>query len=210
MWGKGEEIGVLCVAFDALYNRFIYTEKLLKQPFHLMLVEVRLVIYLLLNRWEHFLNGVQRSIRGILFFSRMTICCAPLLLQQSEAPDSDTLCSTPARKQDECELMLKAAPLKNFDSLEDQQWNWEMSGQRDQMLWSPLSQRSHRELSRAMWVVKLWQSHCSPCPHFLSRKHCTPFRAWAPHMHLSTAWKGQKVSDFTNVALCYKFLVYVL
>lgn len=130
MWGKGEEIGVLCVAFDALYNRFIYTEKLLKQPFHLMLVEVRLVIYLLLNRWEHFLNGVQRSIRGILFFSRMTICCAPLLLQQSEAPDSDTLCSTPARKQDECELMLKAAPLKNFDSLEDQQWNWEMSGQR--------------------------------------------------------------------------------
>lgn len=29
MWGKGKEIGVLCVAFDALYNRYLYTENLL-------------------------------------------------------------------------------------------------------------------------------------------------------------------------------------
>lgn len=207
MWGKEEEIGALCVAFDALYNRFICTESLLYQPFHLLLVETRLVIYLVLTRWEYFLNGVQRSIRESLLFSRITICCLPLLLQQSEAPRLRHLVFCSCKKTGGVWADAQGCFVKVFWSLKDQHQNWEMAGQ---CCFDPLSQWSHRELSRDMWVEKLWQSYCSLCLHFLSSKHHTPFGAWAPHMHPPTVWKGKKVWDFSIVALCYKFLVYAL
>lgn len=57
-------------------------------------------------------------------------CAAcPYSFSNLSPPDSGTLCSFPARKQDECELMLQAALLKYFDSLEGQHWDWEMPGQ---------------------------------------------------------------------------------
>lgn len=159
-----------------------------------MLVEMALVIYLLLNRWECFLNGIQKSVREIMFFSRISICCLPLLLQQSEAPRLRHLVSYSCKKTGWVCTHAQGCFLKVF-------WLSERSVLKlgngwAVLLCSPLSQWSHPELSMGMWVQKLWQRYRSPCLHFLNRKHGMPFRAWAPHMHPCTVWKGKKVWDF--------------
>lgn len=63
------------------------------------------------------------------------------------------------------------------------------------------SDLTHTQLSGACKGEAVAKPSHSPCVHLLSRKRHAPFRAWAPHTHRFTFWKGKSVGIFKVIVL---------